>query len=140
MKLKTKPVVPLSLLLIGALAIAIAVPAPAALGLEEVPTFEFPPALYSLLIGIASTFLTAGLKDRFPEIAGALTVLISAVVTTALNFIAGGITVGIEFAFWPVFMEGIKLLISWLGTWGAYQIFFKPKTPAPPNLEVRAAR
>jgi len=126
MKTFLKPRNSLTLLFVAALVIAVLVPQPMAFGLDE-PPFEIPLVLYAALIGVISSFLTAGLKDRFPKIADAIAVLVSAVVTTVLDFLTGVVNMGVPPLFWPLIIQGCLILASWLATWATYRIFIRPR-------------
>lgn len=113
-----------SLVLILALALGFAViaPQPMAMGLEP---FQIPLEFKIALVGALSALLVAGWHDRFPQIGDAALVLIGAVVTTALDWLAGLITTGVPVEFWPLLMNAFIILASWLAQWGVYHVVRK---------------
>lgn len=90
--------------------------------------FEIPEAFHIALVGFLTLLITEGLKDRFPQIAGALAVLISASVATLVSFVTGLINTGVDPMFYPMLTQAFLLIAAWLSSWGAYRFLRKPKT------------
>lgn len=97
---------------------------------EPAPAFEFPPALEIALVGALSAFITQGLKDRFPKIADALAVLVSAIVSTTLGILTGLITTSVSPLFWPLITQGAIALAIWLTSIGTYRVYIRPRLKA----------
>ncbi len=90
--------------------------------------FEIPEAFHIALVGFLTLLITEGLKDRFPQIAGALAVLISASVATLVSFVTGLINTGVDPLFYPMLTQAFLLIAAWLSSWGAYRFLKKPTT------------
>lgn len=92
----------------------------------ETTSFEFPPALEIALVGALSAYVTQGLKNRFPKIANALAVLISAVVSTALGILTGIINTGVPPLLWPLLTQGAIALATWLTSIAVFKVHIQP--------------
>jgi hypothetical protein len=87
---------------------------------EPPPVFEVPLVLEIALVGVLSTLITQGMKNRFPKIAGALAVLISALVSTSLSILTGVVNASVPVLLWPLLDKGLIALAVWLTSLGVY--------------------